>query len=292
MADHFIERRQNSAMVAVQETKEVAEVKAKMYLARQFPRDEDICLARILKECESPRLAEVAQYEYTKGKGDKVSVIKGPSIRLIEVISRHWGNLLSGITEMSKDGGRSTVKAYAWDLETNYADEKIFELDYIRNTKSGSYAISDEREKYEFMANYAARRKRACIQAVIPGYIIDAAVEACEKTLEAALKGNGNKSIEQVRADMLKAFVGLADWITEDMLASAAGKEFDKLNPKDIVRLRNLYNAIKDGFVKAEVAFGKETEDASVPTIEETAELDKLNEQLKAGKVPNGTNEG
>jgi predicted phosphohydrolase len=192
---------------------------------------------------------------------------------------------------MSKDGGRSTVKTYAWDLETNYADEKIFELDYIRNTKSGSYAISDEREKYEFMANYAARRKRACIQAVIPGYIIDAAVEACEKTLEATLK-NGNKTIEQVRADMLKAFVGLADWITEDMLASAAGKEFDKLNPKDIVRLRNLYNAIKDGFVKAEVAFGKEPEGAVVPTADETAELDKLNEQLKAGKVPNGTDEG
>jgi hypothetical protein len=291
MADHFIERRQNSAMVAVQETKEVAEVKAKMYLARQFPRDEDICLARILKECESPRLAEVAQYEYTKGKGDKVSVIKGPSIRLIEVISRHWGNLLSGITEMSKDGGRSTVKTYAWDLETNYADEKIFELDYIRNTKSGSYAISDEREKYELMANYAARRKRACIQAVVPGYIIDAAVEACERTLESTLK-NGNKTIEQVRADMLKAFVGLADWITEDMLASSAGKDFDKLSPKDIVKLRNLYNAIKDGFVKAEVVFGKESEDGSVPSADETEGLDKLNEMLKAGQTENDTDKG
>ena len=82
--------------------------------------------------------------------------------------------------------------------------------------------------------NYAARRKRACIQAVIPGYIIDAAVEACEKTLKQLLK-TATKAIEQVRSDMLKAFTGLTDWINpEDMLASSIGKEFDKLTPKDI----------------------------------------------------------
>jgi hypothetical protein len=184
MPENFIERRDNAAMVAIQETKEVAEIKAKMVLARQFPRDEGYCIGKILKECERPGLAEVAQYEYPKGD----TVIKGASIRLIEVISRHWGNLLSGKTEMERSGGKSTVKTYAWELESNYADEKIFEMEFVRNTKRGSYPITDEREKYEFMANYAARRKRACIQAVIPGYVIDEAVAACEKTLEANIK--------------------------------------------------------------------------------------------------------
>lgn len=279
MSDNFIERQESSAMVAVQETKEVAEIKAKMFLARQFPRNENYCLERILRECERPNLAEIAQYEYPKGD----TVVKGASIRLIEVISRHWGNLLSGITEMERNGNRSTVKTYAWDLETNYADEKIFEMEFVRNTKRGSYPITDEREKYEFMANYAARRKRACIQAVIPGYVIDEAVAACEKTLEAAMKKGRDgkeKTIEEIRSDMLTAFTALADWVTPDMLGTVVGKDFDKISTKDAVKLRNLYNAIKDGFVKAEAAFGKENENAATPSTEESDALNKLNDQL------------
>lgn len=281
MAD-FLEKRESSAMVLVAETKEVAEIKAKMYLARQFPRDLNQCIANILRECESPRLAEIAQYEYKKGD----SVIKGPSIRLVEVVARHFGNLLSGITEMDRIGNRSTVKVFAWDLESNYADEKIFEMDFIRNTKRGSYTITDEREKYEFMANYAARRKRACIQAVIPGYIIEEAVDACEKALEASLKKGKDgkeKTVEELRASMLAAFVEIGEWITPEMLGSSCGKDFDKLSTKDIVKLRNLYNAIKDGFVKAEVAFGKENEGADLPATDEESALKDLNQQLRMG---------
>jgi hypothetical protein len=47
-----------------------------------------------------------------------------------------------------------------------------------------------------------------------------------------------------------------------------------------MVKLKNLYNAIKDGFVKPEVAFGKETENAATPSVEEETELDALNAQL------------
>lgn len=274
MANNFMERAESKGIMRAEEAKEVAEIKAKMVLARQFPRDIDFCIERILKECESPRLAEIAQYEYPKGD----TVVKGASIRLVEVISRHWGNLVSGITELERQGRKSTVKAFAWDLESNYADEKVFELEFVRNTKRGSYEITDEREKYEFMANYAARRKRACLQAVIPGYVIDEAIAACEKTLEATLKKD--KSIEEVRADMLKAFESLIEWITPEMLVSVVGKDFDKLNVKDMVKLKNLYNAIKDGFVKPEVAFGKETENAATPSVEEETELDALNAQL------------
>jgi hypothetical protein len=72
--------------------------------------------------------------------------------------------------------------------------------------------------------------------------------------------------------------------ITPEMLGSVVGKEFDKLSTKDIVKLRNLYNAIKDGFVKAEVAFG--TADAGpangLPSQEEEETLEKLNEKLGA----------
>ena len=71
-------------------------------------------------------------------------------------------------------------------------------------------------------------------------------------------KETSAKSIEEIRTSMLEAFKGVAEWITEADFETVCGKAFDKLGTTDIVKLRNLYNAIKDGFVKAETAFKKE----------------------------------
>ena len=270
-------------MMSVEETREVSEIKAKMFLARQFPRNEDYCLNRILRECQNAKLAEAAQYSYPKGGQE----VRGASIRLVEVVSRHWGNLISGVKEISRSDKGCTVKAYAWDLETNTADEKVFDIAFTRNTKKGSYAVTDEREKYELMANYATRRKRACLQAVIPGYIMDEALKACEETLAESLS-KGGKTIEEVRQSSLEAFVAIAEWITPEMLGAVVGKDFDKTGKQDMVKLKNLYNAIKDGFAKPEIVFGLEDEArASLPSEDEEAAASALLEQMG---INHGTN--
>lgn len=273
---NLMEQRQSTSVMGVEQAREVAEIQAKIYLSRQFPREEEYCMVRILKACENPKLAELAQYSYPKGGQE----VKGASIRLIETIAQHWGNFLSGVKELSRTESGATMKVFAWDLESNSADEKVFDVAFVRNTKNGSYMVTDEREKYEMTANYGARRKRACIQAIIPAHVIDAALEKCTATLEASLKGK-DKSIEEVRDEMVAAFVRLADWITPEMLATVAGKDFDKLTTKDIVRLRNLHNAIRDGFVKAEVAFGQEKEGAPMPGADEDAATDALTQRVK-----------
>ena len=91
-----------------------------------------------------------------------------------------------------------------------------------------------------------ARRKRACMQAVIPKFIIDRAVDMCNQTLENEMK---KVPIDERKEKMKDAFAEIADWITPELLAGVCGKDFDNLSIKDIVRLGNLYNAIKDGFV-------------------------------------------
>jgi len=94
--DNFMEKAQaNSQLGAAMETREVSEVKAQIYLAKQFPRNIDVVAGNILNECRNPRLAEMAQYSFVKGKGDKATEIKGPSIRLMEVIARHWGTVIA-----------------------------------------------------------------------------------------------------------------------------------------------------------------------------------------------------
>jgi len=276
---NFIEKAAPTNMMAVEETREIADIKAKMILARQFPRDINFCLQNIMNECKSPKLAEGAQYSYPKGGQE----VKGPSIRLIEVVARNWGNVISGVKELSRGDTGCTTKAYAWDLETNTADEKIFDVVFIRNTKKGSYPVTDEREKYEMMANYAARRKRACLQAVIPGYVIDAAVAECEKTLLESIEG-GVKTIEEIRKALLDAFAEIEEWITAEMLGGVIGKEFNKANKQDIVRLKKLFNAIKEGFAKPEIVFGLEPDEKpDLPSAEEEAAANSVVEQLSIG---------
>jgi hypothetical protein len=254
MNNDLIQRSDAVGIAAAEETKVIAEVQAKMILARNFPRNVERCMTAIEYECRSKELAEKATYEFPRGD----SVVTGPSIRLVECVARHWGNILCGVKEISANKQEATVQSYCWDLETNFADEKTFSVPYVRTTKKGgTFPLTDERDKYEHLANMAARRKRACIQAVIPKYVIDRALEMCQNTLEQSMKG---EDIEITKQKMLAAFKAKAEWISELDFETVTGKAWADISIKDIVKLRNLYNAVADGFVKPEVAFKKEAE--------------------------------
>lgn len=270
--------RQTSQVGEYQESKQLSEVKGKMFLARQFPRDPERSLQAVLKECQIPKLAEAAQYEYPKGD----TVVTGPSIRLVEVLARHWGNIDSGVTEIDTYADHTVVKAYAWDLEGNVSDEKTFSVPHKRTTKKGSYKLTDERDIYEMVANKAARRKRSCLLAVMPGWYVEAALDACNDTLRKSVS-NG-RSMDEVRASLLSAFGEVG--VTAVDIEARMGRPIDKLNENDIVKLRHLYSAIKDGFVKAVDAFGaaEQPAPADLPSEDEENALEALNRELTGGR--------
>lgn len=269
-----------TGIMRAEEAREMQEVFIKAKLAKEFIRDVNYTMQNILRECENRALAEQAQFEFPRGG----ETVKGPSIRLIEVIARYWGNMVSGVKELSRvrqpDGTEvATVKAFAWDMETNYQDEKVFDVPLVRATKKGTYRLTDPRDQYEMVANQGARRKRACIQAVIPGWVIDQALEQCDKTLEA---DKGKESLETRKEKMLAAFQKHADWITIEHLAAYVGKEPDKLSARDLVRLTRVYSAIEEGFTKPETVFGQETEQG--PAQEDTQAAKDLLDMAMGGK--------
>lgn len=268
--------RQASGMAQYQESKELSEIKGKMFLARQFPRDPDYSLQAVLRECKRKELAEAATYEFPRGD----SVVKGPSIRLVEVLARHWGNIDCGITEVDTRDGMTTIKCFAWDLQTNVADEKTFTVKHERSTKKGSYKLTDERDIYEAVANKGARRKRACLLAVMPGWYVDEALRACEETLAASI--SDGKSMEEVIGTVVSAFSEFG--INPEQISAKLGKDVDKLSKNDVVKLRHLYSAIKDGFVKPADAFGLPAASApELPSYDEESALDALNQQIMGG---------
>lgn len=280
--NEIMERKVQGLSAQYQESKELSEIKGKMFLARQFPRDPNYSLQAALQECERKELAEQAMYEFTRGD----SKVRGPSIRLVEVLARHWSNITCGVDEIESKDGETTIKAYAWDLETNVSDSKTFTVKHERTAGKGdkrrTYKLTDERDIYEMVANKGARRKRACLLAVLPGWYVDAAVDACEKTLTQSL--TDGQTLDEVIQKLVTAFseFGIAPGQIEEKM----NKQIRNLSKNDVVKLRHLYSAIKDGFVKPGDAFGLPPEpDKEVPSDTESEALDALNARLTGGAI-------
>ena len=227
-------------------SRQAQEVQAAMVVAKRFPRDETASYNRILRACERKGLAEQALYEYPRGD----TRVSGPSIRLAEAMAQNWGNLDFGIMELEQKNGESTVMAYAWDLETNTRQTKVFTVPHIRSTKKGKVILTDPRDIYELVANQGARRLRACILGIIPGDVIDGAVERCNKTL----LGDGNVPMPDLIRQVTGAFE--AEYgVTIPMLEKFIGCRHESFSMANLSRLKKVYMSLRDGMAKKEDYF-------------------------------------
>ena len=177
----------------------------------------------------------------------------GPSIRLAEAIAQQWGNMQFGIRELSSNSKQSEVQAFAWDVETNVRREVTFTVPHIRYTKSGGKKLEDPRDIYEMVANQGARRLRACILAVIPGDVVEAAVQQCGATL--ASQEYASKEGIKKMIDTFKTRFG----VTQDQIEEFFGCRAEAINGPQIVRLRGIYSSLKDGMSVPEDWFKPKT---------------------------------
>lgn len=229
-------KRENAALVEAASQREIAEVQAAMAIAKRFPRDPIAAMDRILQACTRPTLAEGALYSYSRG-GSEVS---GPSIRLAEVAAQSWGNIQFGIRELEQRNGESTVEAYAWDMETNTRQSKVFQVVHKRHTKKGVFKLEDPRDIYEMVANQGARRLRACILGVIPGDVIEAAVKQCETTLRAS----ADTSPEALKK-IVEAFGAFG--VTKAQIEKRIQCRLEAIRPAQVVLLKKVYASLRDG---------------------------------------------
>ena len=227
-------------------TREAQEVQAAVFMAKRFPRDENAAMSRIMRACERKGLAAKATYSYPKG-GTNVT---GPSIRLAEAIAQSWGNIQSGVVELSQQEGESTCMAYCWDIETNTRECKIFTVKHQISTKNGMKVLTDPRDIYELVANQGARRKRACILNIIPGDVVDAAVERCNRTLQS---GEQRPLIDRLR-EMTDRFQKNFS-VPLSSIEQYFGYPLNVFTAMDGQTLAGIYNALREGAAKREDYF-------------------------------------
>ena len=226
----------SNALAAVQASREVAEVQAAMIIARQFPRDHMYATEKIVNACMRPALAEKALYTYSRGGQD----ISGPSIRLAETMAQYWGNIQFGVRELEQGDGVSTVEAFAWDIETNVREIKIFHVAHERHTKKGVTKLTDPRDIYELVANQGSRRLRSCILGIIPGDVQESAIEQCEQTLKASADTS-----PKAQEALLAKFAEFG--IQKPQIEKRIQRRIDSIQPAQVVDLRKIYCSLRDG---------------------------------------------
>jgi hypothetical protein len=287
-------------MLDVAGTRAAQEVQAAMVIAQRFPRDDQLAMQRIKDDCKRPGLAERSQYAFPRGN----ETISGPSIRLAEAIARRWGNLNFGITELEQRNGESQMEAFCWDLETNVRATRTFVSKHIRtknNWQGGKktvvhQAIDDPRDIYEMTANQGARRLRACILEIIPGDVIDMALDQCDRTMAGDTK--------EPLADRIRKAV---DFFQEEFGVTAAqlqkrlGHRIDATTEVELVNLKKIARSLKDNMAKLEDFFPSDTGDATplgqalksgenvleqAERLEQTRDEPRLEAKAPAAKAP------
>lgn len=224
--------------------RESQEIQSRMIVARNFPRDPLKAMDRILNAFTRPTLCEDATYEYARG-GTEVS---GLSIRAAEVLAQNWGNIACGVAELTRGGGQSECLAYAQDLETGFYDEKRFFVRHWRDTKKGGHPVTEERDIYEVVANMGARRKRACILAVIPSDVQEQAQQQIETTLRTKVE----VTEESLKA-MVKAFEGLG--VTQEMIEKRIQRHLSAMLPAQMLTMKRIYASLRDGMSEVSAWF-------------------------------------
>jgi hypothetical protein len=260
-----------SGQVDIEEARALAEIKAMVFMAKQHPRDQAASMDRILVACQRPSLAEAAIYNYAKGGSN----ITGASIRLAEAIAQMWGNIHFGVDELSKNEKRTELRAFAWDLETNTKEHMTFTSEHEIMAYGKIKKLTDPREIREAGANLAARAMRKCILGIIPGDVVEAAMNQCDETTRARADTSpaGIKRVTDKFAEY---------GVTVKMIEKKIQRNISAITPAQIVSLGKTITSLKEGLGVASDYF-----DATDPDQPATGtKTESVKDKLRAKVAP------
>lgn len=225
------------ALDTVKESREVAQIKGAVLMAKTHPRDETGAYNSIISACRDKEFAGRALYSYPRGG----ETVVGASIRLAEMMAQRWGNIDYGFKIVSQDEHRgvSELLAYCWDIENNTRVTRSFKVPHKIKTKKGWRNLVDPRDIYEYEANLGSRRLRACILQVIPNDLQDCAIRECKRTLKNA---SGSLTLSQRRRKCVEAFNDIK--VTQRMIEDYLGIRIDDTTGKHLVDLHLVYKSI------------------------------------------------
>lgn len=233
----------NAGATVIETQRAISETQGKISTAKLFPRNEQVAFEKLMFACSQRAFAEAAFYSVPRG-GKNVS---GPSIRLAEEIARVYGNFTYGHRELSRDKDKSEIEVFAWDVENNNYTSRQITVMHIMDTKSGGYKLTNQADIDSRIANVASKQARGRILALLPKWMLQAAIERCQETLV------GDNSKEEM-AKRIQAMLARFDMrgVSQKEIEVYLGHPVDMCTGEELVDLSGVYNAIKEGVAPSE----------------------------------------
>lgn len=242
-----------------------AELDTQISTAKAYPRDtkrflqEAIAMATI----DEDTAASCFYCLVRKNKDGERNDIRGPSIRLGEIVASCWGNLHAASRIIGNDGKKITAEGVAWDLEKNVKMSSEVQRSIV--TSKGMTYSSDMQIVTGNAACSIALRN--VIFKTVPKTFVDRVYNEARKFAVGDQKTLTHK--RKAVFERLKA-IGISE---EKVLPFFNKQKIDEFSLEDIEQLIGIGTAIKEGLLKIDDAFVIDEESQGLSVTERINKL-------------------
>lgn len=236
------------------------ELRSQRELALSQPRNESAIFKACLGELDlAPEFAEDAYYSipFSSKSGDdgEKTMVEGLSVKAARAIVRRWSNCALGSRIVDEDGDSISVEGIFADFETNVFFRKLQRVPktYIPRGTKIPVPLRSDRLNMAIQAGMGKAERNAAL-AALPEYLKERYFQTAKKIAGSKGKKEGKTDAQRME-DMIVAFAkfGIDKTRVESYMAAKFPKD---ANPDETLgTMRGIYNAIKDGQVKADEVF-------------------------------------
>lgn len=233
------------------------EMDSQRKVALSAPRKETVLYAAALAELEMfPAFAEDAYYSIPfKNKDGEDELVEGPSVKASRALARRWGNCATASRIFADFADHVEVEGVFADFESNFITRRLVSVPKIyipRKTKIPTPLRAD-RLNMAVQAGMSKAERNATLSA-LPVYLVESYFAKAKQIAGQKGKKEG-KTVEQRFDALYAAFLKLG--IERDRVAAYISAKFpgDANIDDTLGTMRGIFNAIKDGQVKADDAF-------------------------------------
>ena len=285
-----------------------AMIEARYIMAIKRPRDMDVVREKMIKDSKRPSFAASARYVKPIGK-DQKKWPSGPSIRFAEAAIRNMGNITVEVMTVYDDKQKRIVRVTVTDLEANvpyFQDVTITKTIERKQAKEGDVIVGTRKNSYgdnlfilEATDDDVINKQQSLISKairtiglrLIPGDLID----ECMSIVVATQSADDSVDPDLAKRKIFDAFASVGVSLLQ--LKEFLGHDATVLNQKELVELRSLYSAIKDGEAIWRDVFDEKVGEkkdknqakkahATYPQDQFNAELSDIERIIKSGKKP------
>lgn len=274
-----------------------AAIQSRYIVAQARPRDWDDVRTKLLKDCKRPGFAAAARYRKPIGQG-----IEGPSIRFAEAAMRAMGNILPEVQTVFDDAQKRIVRVGVTDLEANLTYSKdvvVSKTVERRKLQKGQVPIGSRQNSggqtvyiVEATDDDILNKENALISKalrtnglrLLPGDILD----ECMEQVIATVTSRAADDPDAARKRIADAFAELS--IQPSDLKRYLGCGLDQASPQQLVELRGLYEAIRNG--EATWAEVLDSVEGASEEGEQDAKKAALADKLKKARTKRGASKG